>query len=92
MQVGTHVELQKLLKFSSEEWRRYPPPPDFSTEGLESFAEFGTPIVGRYLEKGQLTDLQNWIAGVQQQAQPRAVFMDTTTIAAVESLLCDNSV
>ncbi|HEV7879958.1 hypothetical protein [Bradyrhizobium sp.] len=88
--VGAHTELQRVLKFSPAEWDNYSPPPDLSKEGLESLAEFGTPIVGSFVGKERLDHVRRWIAGVQELAEPRAVFMDTTTIAAVDSLVFDD--
>jgi hypothetical protein len=82
-------KLQVMLEKFREDPTHFLPPADFSSRGLDCFAEFGSPIVARDVSASRVDDVRKWIANVGGVAEPRAVFMDTTTVAAVEALLLD---
>lgn len=79
--------LLEMLDILARDPTSFLPPPQYDEHQVENLVTFGSTFAARDVPIDRLADVRKWIDEVVAATGPRAVFMDTTTIAGLECVL-----
>jgi hypothetical protein len=84
---AAYGRLGEMLDVLARDPENFQPPPPYDERQVEDFATFGSVVATRDAPIERIEAVRRWIKNVAGGIGPRAVFMDTTTIAGLESTL-----
>jgi hypothetical protein len=84
---AAYGRLNEMLDVLAREPEKFQPPPSYDERQVEDFATFGSVVATRDVPIERIAAVRRWIEGVAGRIGPRAVFMDTTTISGLNSIL-----
>jgi hypothetical protein len=84
--VAAFPALDKELETLRKAPGAFRPAPDYTGQGIAELAEFGGPI-GHWVSKERMPSVRRWLTDARSGAGASSVFVDTTSIAAIDALL-----